>query len=213
MRCRSMWRRHRIGQARASSPSPVRGAAGLHAELVSAIVPPRFGPVHLRRARMRLTLVTPHEIAVASPCPVSWDAMDGNHRVRFCHECRKNVYDLSEMTAAEAARLIEKKEGRLCVQLYRRHDGTLITADCSARWRVRLYKCARKHMAWAASFLALVFSLGCVAGGLRQPTVRQPDEPGVSKDPKGSDGTQQPTKPAGDSSIPPGQSGASGTNS
>jgi hypothetical protein len=36
------------------------------------------------------------------------------------------------MTAAEAAALIAGREGRLCARLFRRADGTVITADCPA---------------------------------------------------------------------------------
>jgi hypothetical protein len=38
---------------------------------------------------------------VASPCSASWDAVEGDGRVRFCRLCGSNVYDLSEMTRAE----------------------------------------------------------------------------------------------------------------
>src|SRR5262249_46221013 len=56
--------------------------------------------------------------------------MEGDDRVRFCGRCRKNVYNLSEMTEAEAQRLLVDKEGRLCARLYRRRDGTVLTKDC-----------------------------------------------------------------------------------
>lgn len=76
---------------------------------------------------------------IASPCPASWAAMQGDDRVRFCDACSKRVYDLSGLTAAEAGSLIEEAEGRLCVRLYRRRDGTVLTADCPVglRYAVR----------------------------------------------------------------------------
>lgn len=46
---------------------------------------------------------------VATPCRADWDAMVGDDRSRFCGSCRKNVYNLSVMTAAEAATLIREK--------------------------------------------------------------------------------------------------------
>ena len=162
---------------------------------------------------MRLPLARPNEIDVETPCPVSWDKMQGDERVRFCGQCRQNVFDLSTMTGAEARRLIEEKQGRLCVQLYRRRDGTIITADCSEAWRVRVYKRVRRHMAWAASFLAVVFSLGCVAGGLRQdPGYRLRDMaiPDAGKEPKSDPPQPKVGKPE---TMSPGQSGASGTSS
>src|SRR6516162_5769665 len=86
---------------------------------------------------MRTPLPALDDIQIASPCRASWDAMTGDDRARFCGECQKHVYDLSRLTAAEAAALIEAKEGRVCVRLYRRWDGTVLTADCPVglSWR------------------------------------------------------------------------------
>ena len=69
-------------------------------------------------------------IDVAAPCPADWNAMTGDERVRHCAQCDMNVYNLSEMTKDESLRLINEREGRLCVQFYRRADGTVITRDC-----------------------------------------------------------------------------------
>lgn len=69
-------------------------------------------------------------VRVASPCRASWDGMEGDERVRFCRECGLNVYNLSEMTAADARSLVARTEGRLCGRLYRRADGTVLTKDC-----------------------------------------------------------------------------------
>jgi hypothetical protein len=111
------------------------------------------------------TVAALDQITVPAPCPVSWDAMRADDQVRFCGHCRQHVYNLSEMTAAEAVQLIEAKQGRLCVQLFRRRDGTLITADCPVGWRWRFFKYLRRRMAWAASLFALVFLPGCPMGG------------------------------------------------
>lgn len=70
------------------------------------------------------------DIQIATPCKADWDAMTGDDRVRFCGECSLNVYNLSAMTRDEAEALIARKEGRLCVRLFKRHDGTVITHDC-----------------------------------------------------------------------------------
>jgi hypothetical protein len=75
---------------------------------------------------------------VASPCPVSWDAMPGDGRVRFCPQCRQHVYNLSAMNRAEAETLLAEREGRVCVRFYRRADGTVLTSDCPVGlWAVR----------------------------------------------------------------------------
>jgi len=70
-------------------------------------------------------------IHVAAPCRASWDAMEGDERQRFCQQCRKNVYNLSDMTRKQAIALVQEKEGHnLCVRFYRRPDGTVLTDNC-----------------------------------------------------------------------------------
>jgi hypothetical protein len=78
-------------------------------------------------ARIPLSL---DSIQVASSCPVSWDSMIGDGRVRFCSQCQQRVYHLSEMSRQQAESLLRKAEGRLCARFYRRPDGTVMTADC-----------------------------------------------------------------------------------
>ena len=70
------------------------------------------------------------DVRVASPCHAAWDNMKGDEQTRFCGLCRKNVYNLSEMTRQEAENLIREKEGKLCVRYYQRTDGTVLTKDC-----------------------------------------------------------------------------------
>ena len=69
-------------------------------------------------------------IKVASPCTARWGHMVGDERVRLCAQCQKHVYNLSAMTAEQAAALIREKEGKLCARFYRRADGTVLTSDC-----------------------------------------------------------------------------------
>jgi len=78
------------------------------------------------------------QIEITSPCTVSWDEMraaGGDGRVRFCGQCRQNVYNVEAMSRVEANRLIAAREGRVCVRILRRPDGTVVTADCWARLR------------------------------------------------------------------------------
>jgi hypothetical protein len=70
------------------------------------------------------------DLRIATPCQADWNEMTGDDRVRFCGRCEKNVYNLSAMTRDQAESLVREKEGRLCVRLYRRQDGTVLTADC-----------------------------------------------------------------------------------
>ncbi len=83
------------------------------------------------------------QISIASPCHVDWDSMTGDEKKRFCGDCKLNVYSVSTMSTAEAADFIRQSEGRVCMRLYRRKDGTIITDNCPVglrklRDRVRL---------------------------------------------------------------------------
>ena len=73
-------------------------------------------------------------IRIASPCPANWDEMYGNDRMRFCGECKLNVYNLSGMLRKEAENLVANAEGRLCVRYFQRKDGTIITQNCPVGW-------------------------------------------------------------------------------
>jgi hypothetical protein len=99
-------------------------------------------------------------IRIATPCSADWDDMQGDERVRFCGKCEKNVYNLSAMTREASEALVREKEGRLCVRLYQRQDGTVITADCpvgvrKARLRARVWA----RISGAAASAALVLGL------------------------------------------------------
>jgi hypothetical protein len=71
-----------------------------------------------------------NRVQIASPCQASWAEMSGDDRARFCDLCSLHVYNISEMSTAEATALIKETEGTICVRLYRRRDGTVLTADC-----------------------------------------------------------------------------------
>jgi hypothetical protein len=70
-------------------------------------------------------------VRVAAPCPERWDEMVGDDYVRYCGRCEKNVYNLSSLTRHEAEALLGAKDGEMCVRLFRRADGTVMTSDCS----------------------------------------------------------------------------------
>lgn len=88
---------------------------------------------------------------VAAPCSSSWDKMTGDDKVRFCHECKLNVYNISSMSDVEAEELIRQSEGRICVRFYRRKDGTVLTDNCPVGLR-RIRNFGRK--------VAAVFAVG-----------------------------------------------------
>jgi hypothetical protein len=81
--------------------------------------------------------------------------MTGDERVRHCNSCQLNIYNTAEMTAIEVERLIEQREGRLCIRLLRRADGTVITRDCPVGLRAMRKRLARS----VGATLSLIFGL------------------------------------------------------
>jgi Ni2+-binding GTPase involved in maturation of urease and hydrogenase len=97
-----------------------------------------------------------NNIKIASPCSADWNEMLGDERKRYCGDCKLNVYNLSEMTKAQAENLIIESEGSLCVSFYRRADGTVLTKDCPVGWQK--IKNKTKVFATAPLLSYLVFS-------------------------------------------------------
>ena len=100
-------------------------------------------------------------LRIATPCPISWEQMTGDARVRFCDHCRLNVYNVSELSRIEAETLIASAEGRLCARLFRRADGTVLTKDCPVGLRALRRRVAARS---AAIFAALMSLSGIVFG-------------------------------------------------
>src|SRR5579883_891489 len=96
-------------------------------------------------------------VMIAAPCPVSWETMAGDNRVRFCSGCSKNVYNLSDMSDAELELFLKEKGDDECFRLYRRNDGTIMTDNCPRALRAvrNKYKLALRV---AASVLASMFA-------------------------------------------------------
>ena len=112
------------------------------------------------------------DVRIASPCSASWEDMAGDARVRFCGKCAKNVYNLSEMTREEGESLLAKNEGAVCVRLYKRADGTVMTTDCPVgvkRKRVRRVVALAAMAFGAAGTLAVASPHRPMMGGALPP--------------------------------------------
>jgi len=143
----------------------------------------------LRGARVRRALPV-LKLTVASPCSARWEDMAGDERVRFCAQCAKHVYDLSAMTAHEAAEIITRTEGAPCVRFYSRSDGTVMTRDCAeAARRAR----RRSLAAVAAGGIAALAVVGAFQG---RPA------PDVYVPMMGSVSMPEPTSPPQEASAP-----------
>ena len=106
---------------------------------------------------IRLPLFRPEldpvdRIEIETPCSVPWDSMYGDERIRHCGNCHKNVYNVAEFSRAQALELIARHEP-VCLRIYRRPDGTVVTSDCWSRLRA-----ARRRGMWA--FLAMLLIIG-----------------------------------------------------
>jgi hypothetical protein len=122
-------------------------------------------------------------LRIASPCHVAWEDMAGTNRMRFCQVCQEVVYDLSAMTRKEPAKLIRQKNGKACVRLYRRRDGTVLTRDCPVGARARRQRlclfaagsCLVAILAWGSALFCDYLGRG---SGRRAPTETvKPREP------------------------------------
>jgi hypothetical protein len=120
------------------------------------------------------------EVTLSTPCHVEWESMQGDHRVRFCGQCAKNVYNVEGLTAAEVKEVLLANEGQACLRLFIREDGTALTQDCPVGlmlvgkvWNSEK-KRARLHFkswwgAYAAAAVSVVVILsGHVGDGLRR---------------------------------------------
>jgi hypothetical protein len=94
-------------------------------------------------------------VEIPIPCQVPWDSMPGDEQVRHCGQCKQNVYNVSELTRAEAMRLVD---GHACLRIYRRPDNTVVTSDCRARLRA-----ARKKglLIFAGTLLIVLWAQDC----------------------------------------------------
>ena len=105
-----------------------------------------------------------NRIRIASPCPANWAEMNGDDRVRFCQSCNLNVYDISHMSRRSAAALISSTEGRVCVRMFRRADGTVISRDCPIGLRAIRRRVTRLATAAAVAVMTLSANIFASSG-------------------------------------------------
>jgi hypothetical protein len=119
----------------------------------------------LDQVRRKVELPLLKQVRVASPCKERWDEMSGDEHVRFCGRCEKNVYDLSSLSSEQAESLLRERGESMCVRLFRRSDGTVLTSDCPVGGRKRFW---RKVTAGAAAGVAAAGLTVAALGGHQQ---------------------------------------------
>lgn len=101
---------------------------------------------------------------IAAPCSEKWEDMSGDDRARLCAKCDLHVVNTFMLTDEEVLAALEKvhKGERICMQIYRRQDGTFMTRNCPVgiqRIRERVFKAA----VWMASGLSVLLSMAANA--------------------------------------------------
>lgn len=134
------------------------------------------------RAQRRVLL---NQLAISSPCSLPWEAMPGDDRIRFCGQCRQNVYNIAGLTEREATRLIADRQGRFCGRITRRPDGTIVTADCwtrlrAARRRGLLHLAAVMLLVVVPELLSMRFGIGHLRRLVGPPDAAPPAPPHVA---------------------------------
>ncbi len=104
------------------------------------------------------------DFRISSPCPKRWTDLVGDDRVRYCGDCKLNVYNLSAMTPAEIAALVRGTSGRLCGQIYVRGDRKATLQDCPSGGVGALRRKIRK-----VASAVLVLALGLAFRGMDRP--------------------------------------------
>ena len=99
-------------------------------------------------------------ITIPTPCPVAWDQMEGDDQTRFCRQCSKYVYNFVELESDDIVNIIRRNEGEVCAQLYRRRDGTIVTASCQSERKGNLLQFSLASLMVLMTGTATAFGLG-----------------------------------------------------
>lgn len=106
-------------------------------------------------------------------CPINWDSMDGNERERFCKQCSKTVFNISDLSKKEANAYLDKRANAShCVKFYLRSDGTITTDECP-----KILRPVRNTARFLARTVAgLISVLFCFASSLIPLQAKNDDE-------------------------------------
>ena len=86
--------------------------------------------------------------------------MQGDDKIRHCDSCNKNVFNLINMSSKEIEEtlLAQMVTSQVCVRMYKRSDGTVVTADCVSV-KEKLKRSIRKSALHAQAYTAAVLAL------------------------------------------------------
>jgi hypothetical protein len=69
--------------------------------------------------------------------------MVGNERVRYCPECKLDVYDFSSMSDEDVRQVVSGGQQRLCARVRQRPDGTVMPRNSSLRFSIVMRRISR----------------------------------------------------------------------
>ena len=103
---------------------------------------------------------TPPKLAFA--CPMPWTTMTGTERWKYCTQCGHHVTNLSLLSAAERAALLERaRTERICGSYFMRLSGEMVTPEAP------LSSCERKGVKQLGvavlSAAAMALASGCIS--------------------------------------------------
>ncbi len=103
-----------------------------------------------------------NNVMIAAPCPIRWEQMspveDSDSDIkRLCNQCNLHVYNVTNMTRSEAETFLSEQSDSVCLGLYRRKDGTLITKDCP--FGIKLLNRAKYRLASIFASVLAVFGV------------------------------------------------------
>lgn len=129
-------------------------------------------------------------LRIGQPCKERWADMVGDDRVRACAGCERPVFNLSEMTRAQAEAVLATRGVTPCVRFYRRADGTVMTADCPTGTRRE-----GRRLAVVASTLAAGTALAGASPAMAEPPAPAMAEPATPAPAPASDDASEPATP------------------
>jgi len=124
------------------------------------------------------------QLTVESPCPVAWDSMKGDDRVRYCDHCNLHVHNLSSMTRPEAEALFNRPEQRVCVTMWKSADGTVLTRELPPEPRGLRRRLSRMSagIATLLAFLTGAAAPGCRSSGASAPNTTTTAAPPIRQE-------------------------------
>lgn len=96
------------------------------------------------------------KVKIASPCKVPLSEMEDQGNCFHCKSCDLNVYQFSKLTNSEIADLLNENNEKLCVGIFRREDGTIITKDCPLGLRDVGFIYRRSGLIKAIAFVLII---------------------------------------------------------